>query len=173
MSRDFWTDERIEKLRQCVLDGYSAGETRKALGCTRNVAIGKAFRLGMHFGIGTAPTREAFAARLALKARPKPKAPAPRPAAKPTPLFAPRIVPQVAGAVSLIALEPGQCRWPIDMSVKTTAGADSLFCGKPARDECAWCVEHAALAFTPGPATDEERARARRKFERNLRWYAA
>lgn len=53
---------------------------------------------------------------------------------------------QSAQGKSLAALQPGQCRWPIgDPQLP-----DFHFCGAPKTGANSYCVEHAALANTPG-----------------------
>lgn len=45
-----WTDARIETLKQMCVEHASYGEIGRALGCSRNAAIGKAARMGISNG---------------------------------------------------------------------------------------------------------------------------
>lgn len=79
-----WTDSDVEVVRQHCADRLTARECSAALGgrYSRNACIGKALRMGLHFGNGTrggtgkraapAPTKEQFGAavkRAAAKRR--------------------------------------------------------------------------------------------------------
>lgn len=54
MNLGFWTEERVERLRQMAAAGFSGGEISERLGegCTRNAVAGKAFRMGIHLKSG-------------------------------------------------------------------------------------------------------------------------
>lgn len=47
MSQGFWTDKRVEKLKELWTEGVTAGKIARAIGygVTRNAVIGKANRL--------------------------------------------------------------------------------------------------------------------------------
>jgi GcrA cell cycle regulator len=47
MAMSFWTDERVEELKQLWAKGLSASKIGGILGAPRNAVLGKAFRIGL------------------------------------------------------------------------------------------------------------------------------
>lgn len=57
---EFWTEPRIEWLRALIETGRTSGEAARIIGCTRNAAIGKAYRLGLLYRRVIPPADKAF-----------------------------------------------------------------------------------------------------------------
>lgn len=148
-----WTDDRVGQLQQLWSEGLSASEIARRLGgVTRNAVIGKLHRLGL---LGSR-SRVAIAPRAARTRR--------RPALRRQSRRAPRVAqgcPAVAapdwpGEVPDVErLEPHQCRWPIG----DPRAPDFSFCGRWAAVG-PYCPAHRAVAFVPGSAGADERARS-------------
>jgi hypothetical protein len=48
VSADYWTDDRLAQLRQLiVVEGATFSQAAAEIGCTKNMAVGKAWRLGL------------------------------------------------------------------------------------------------------------------------------
>jgi GcrA cell cycle regulator len=158
-----WTDERVELLRKCVADGLSAGQAGRKLSCTRCAAIGKARRLGLTFGLGTAST----------PARLPPKPPKPVKLAamswgagksSPFPVPATPYVERLgeAGTVTMLDLGAHHCRFPVG-----DPQAESFrFCGGAKLETSSYCARHHAICTTkappPRPKADADAPRRRR-----------
>jgi len=146
-----WNDERIELLKKLWATGASASVISKQMpGTTRNSIIGKVRRLGLPFRIPTCriphpprPKREAkptvkrvknrFVFSDKLKVDKAPMAPLPLP---------PQQVEDIARVLSVIALEPHHCRWPVGEPLQG-------FCGCNKVPGTSYCEHHAARAFKP------------------------
>jgi len=138
-----WTAERIELLKSYVDAGLSCGQIAREIGVSRNAVIGKINRLQLPRGN-----------------RPAVRPPRRRPAPPTRPrlvtqhhiLMALHAVPQpaveevaVPGACrcSLMELNEGKCRWPID-----EPGSESFgFCGNEAVENLPYCAAHARMAY--------------------------
>ncbi len=146
-----WTEEAVAELKRRAAEGQSASQAARALGVSRNAALGKAHRLDpvVHFS-GTAPMagnsnhgREGRAAST-RHVRCKPLLPPSSvPLKRTTPAvaekmaadyrasprrqtaFDPACAPEGALLVALLDLKPGQCRWPL------YEDGPKLFCGGP------------------------------------------
>lgn len=150
-----WTDHKVDKLKDLYGMGWSCSMIAADLGdgITRNAVIGKIHRLGLerrgggsHAVVETGPRY--------TKAR-KPAAPsqmAPRKVVRSSVerenLRCVEIEPR---HISLIDLEPGDCRYPF---------GDGPFthCGHPKMDGASYCTPHFYLSI--GPGTTSERAAA-------------
>jgi GcrA cell cycle regulator len=127
-----WTKEIIAKLVKLAAQGLSYTEIGKALGITKNAAIGKARRLRI-----SKPPAEAVIKQ--RKPTPKPKEkPAPK---QPTP---PEKGTMLAGMkfVNMMDLKDDHCRYPIDKDGET------VFCGLP-KFKKSFCQEHGAKCYMP------------------------
>lgn len=164
----YWTEERIALLRKLVADGFSAGHAAKQLGggCTRNQALGKAYRLGLVFGLSAASSPDAIRQRAAdaprLGGRPRVgrdstlqnrinsrAASVAPPKSKPDAPRRLRVVQVESKPRRLIdfrGVHDGLCRWPLDLNIKTPATADSLFCAAPTSGEDSFCPAHGRLS---------------------------
>jgi hypothetical protein len=176
-----WSDRRLDFLRAAVAAGWSATQAATKLKVTRNAALGKAVRLGLHFnsegksgGRKAAPfgVRERVAARAKPASEPTPK-PASAPKLAPGPSAAadgykPRViaVPVEATPCELIDLGADQCRWPLNDPGPGNMDR-TLFCAAPTPDGC-YCAAHTAIAFystpTKGPKSINELARSLRRY---------
>ena len=160
-----WTPEHSQALREYVTRGISfaraAAEINARFGTayTRNAALGRSKRMGL-----VAPDRR--------ENRPMPKAGAPRkakshdsqnaeaprpepdnlPAASATPVQL-RCVGMSPRLISVVELEPGDCRYPYGGDKDNEPIA---FCGHPRRAGSCYCTPHFHL--TRGVDTAAERA---------------
>lgn len=127
-----WTKDIIAKLVKLAAQGLSYTEIGKALGITKNAAIGKARRLRI-----SKPPAEAVIKQ--RKPTPKPKQkPAPKP---PTPLEKETMLTGMK-FVSMMDLKDDHCRYPIDKDGET------VFCGLP-KFKKSFCQEHGAKCYMP------------------------
>jgi len=127
-----WTKDIIAKLVKLAAQGLSYTEIGKALGITKNAAIGKARRLRI-----SKPPAEAVIKQ--RKPTPKPKQkPAPQP---PTPLEKETMLTGMK-FVSMMDLKDDHCRYPIDKDGET------VFCGLPKFNK-SFCQEHGAKCYMP------------------------
>ena len=155
---DFWTGDRIEKLRTLWKEGLPASWIAAELGAmSRNAVIGKAHRLGLSPRVKTqadrltvfqgnrkppasrqrsARIREHAAQLAAAPVEAVEPAPVPEPDAEVVPLF-PR--------VPLTGLTGDNCHWPIGDPLDE----DFAFCGGSALDGMPYCAHHARIAYTP------------------------
>lgn len=145
--QEFWTSDRIERLKELWSAGWSASRIAAELGCSRCAVLGKKYRLGL-------PARPTDAWRLALGDRRKKQRPALRRIAwRPKPLSAwPRLAPSEQAEplhLDLLDLQDGQCRWPYGEGPFT-------FCGCRALAGSSYCAAHALAAIRPrdGAAPD-------------------
>lgn len=168
MQSSSWPPEHSEALRACLAKGMSYSEAAAAINAkfstaySRSAAIGRARRLGL---AGPARPKDS------LKHWPErpPKAKAPRldlPRERPVPEFVrpmpvferaelPRLrcVEIVPRLLSLVDLEPGDCRYPYGGDED---GEAITFCGHPRREGSSYCAPHFHL--TRGPGIPPERA---------------
>lgn len=156
----FWTDRRIEALREAIREGLSSTQTGLLLGCSRGAATGKAHRLGLLFRAVNEDTGKQRAIRLerrrALYAARKPaQAPFNALATSMSPnkrlpssghLSASEALPN-SKPTPLLDLKPRQCRWPIGPSHPPGEMERTLFCGAAADPGEPYCCAHGQLAF--------------------------
>lgn len=147
----FWTEERIAKLKQLWMAGYSGGQIAVEIGATRNMVIGKVHRLKMEPRSQSAQNQAAAMARamkrgskdrpkdVLFRRRVKPRNPnvftdgTERTELKPDP---------VPGRFHLLELEEHQCRWPSGHADNGT----HLFCGETRFPGSSYCECHAYRA---------------------------
>lgn len=145
-----WTDDRINTLARMWKEGASAGQIGRALGITRNAAMGKINRLHItRSDEGIEEARSAVRRIMLTRQRPRQSFP--------------EIEDEMSTeAVPLEDLRNHHCRWPIG-----DPRADGFgFCGKRTKAGASYCADHAKVAFTTGekrPATPKELARALRR----------
>ena len=159
-----WAEEHSQALREYLERDLSFSRIADAINArfnsaySRNATIGRARRMGLS-GPGRAED----------PARPKPR-PKPRPArlkkmrarlaAKSRPRLAVfkraralklRCVGIVPRHLSLVELEPGDCRYPYGGDQE---GEAITFCGHPSREGSSYCVSHFYLTSSPGTASE-------------------
>jgi GcrA cell cycle regulator len=159
-----WAEEHSQALREYLEKGLSFSRIADAINArfnsaySRNATIGRARRMGLSGPAGAEDP-----------ARPKPR-PKPRPArlkkmrarlaAKSRPRLAVfkraralklRCVGIVPRHLSLVDLEPGDCRYPYGGDQE---GEAITFCGHPSREGSSYCVSHFHLTSSPGTASE-------------------
>jgi GcrA cell cycle regulator len=153
MTIETWTPERVEQLRSSVGNGLTCSQIAAQIGVTRNAVIGKIHRLGL------SPGRPAGAA---VRACP-PRARQPRPASQQRRLLrlmwsegapvadaAPALTAvDSAQPCSLLDLDRGKCRWPLNGPACDGGTGDFVFCGNAAVDGFSYCAGHARMAYRP------------------------
>lgn len=144
-----WTPERVEKLRNHVVNGLTCSQIAAQIGVSRNAVIGKIHRLGL--SPGRPPGGSAHSC--------PPRARHPRVAGQRRLL---RLMcsegERVAGAAmpasvesaqpcSLFDLEHGKCRWPLGEPGGEAGACDFKFCGNTAVEGFSYCPGHARMAY--------------------------
>ncbi len=167
-NRTSWAAEHCDALREYLAKGMSYSEIVDAINAkfgtaySRNAAIGRARRMGL-----SSPDRPDGPLDHWPMRPPKAKPPRlhqPRERHAPefmrsTPVFeraeAPKLrcVEIVPRHLSLVDLEPGDCRYPYGGDEE---GEAITFCGHPRRESSSYCAPHFHL--TRGPGTSSERA---------------
>lgn len=152
-----WTDDEIELLRKCVVQGMSYGQMLPLFpGRARNALIGKSHRKGFHQlpADPSPPEPVATPPKPRFQMLPDEPPPAPWPevqkqATQPPAWAPPPLKPAPAepapsqppaGGVLLMALREHHCRWPIN------DGGPFLFCGCRKAVSSPYCEAHAAKA---------------------------
>jgi GcrA cell cycle regulator len=175
----YWTDEKVELLRQLWLDGKSASQIAAALGdgVTRNAVIGKVHRLGLS---GRVKTTTSAAPRIRQKP-PAPRAPSigrsnggfrgntALALARDTLIESepePRedVVIPMSLRVTIVELKEAMCRWPL--GDPTTP--EFRYCGIQTMSDGPYCQHHSRLAYQPAQDRRRERERERRSAARIL-----
>ena len=131
-----WTPEKIAELtRLWMVEKLSISQCGKAMGITRNSAMGKIHRLNLPVRIGT------LSERAPSHPKPLPSKVEPMPQESTTPVPEPP-----RGPVKLIDATSRTCRWPL---WGETDGFSSDFpvCGADRVPGLAWCSEHVKRAF--------------------------
>jgi GcrA cell cycle regulator len=153
-----WAREHCEALRDYHAKGLSFSEIAEAINAkfktaySRNAAIGRAKRMGL-----AGPDRP----------KPPPKASAPQldgirehhaawfrrsmPVFEPVETVKLRCVEIDPRHLSLIDLEPGDCRYPYGGDEE---GESITFCGHPQRQGSSYCTAHFQLSRGPGTAAE-------------------
>jgi GcrA cell cycle regulator len=159
-NRPTWSSEDTELLKRYFVAGLTCSQIARQIGVTRNAVIGKMHRLGLSRPkdvIGKS-LRQGRAARLA-QAKPartfrRPRRPllnifdqhAMLTAAFPEPPASADDVPIHNGrGCTLLELERGKCRWPIN----NPGAEDFCFCGNEPVEGLPYCVGHARIAYRP------------------------
>lgn len=168
---EVWTEARIEKLKKLYEAKYSFAVIAEMLGggISRNAAIGKAHRLGLHRGnfehrviperqrevppapkeiVPRKPGYSAVVRKInATKAKPERTTPfqVPKsPKVKPEP-FVMQCAEVVPLGIGLMDLTETTCRWPDD-ATKGSA-VSHVFCGHPTIAGRPYCGVHARIAW--------------------------
>jgi GcrA cell cycle regulator len=162
-----WTEERVETLRQRHGAGVPFSAIGKELGCSRNAAMGKAFRLKLP-GRQSVSCRDPKPERKPRKRSGKNYRDAP---------WKPKVVEQFAptepvdlppeppaNPVTLMQLTEFTCRWPCE-----NEGAATLFCGAVPEYGLPYCAKHCGVAFQGRRNTTEAERQAlrHRAIQRN------
>jgi GcrA cell cycle regulator len=151
MTLETWTPERVEQLRNYVVNGLTCSQIAAQIGVSRNAVIGKIHRLGLSPGrppggsARSCPPRarhpRAAGQRRLLQLMWSDGAVAPGAAAALAPV-------ESREPCSLLDLEHGKCRWPLaDDGRNAGADADVMFCGNPAIEGLSYCAGHARMAY--------------------------
>lgn len=162
-----WTEERIARLIELDEKGYSATQIAKDLGgVSRNAVIGKLSRMKSHRPRNIDQTTKKVVKPGARKPRtisaPKVKPANKRRAPRTPPPAAVRTRSDLPDGVSLVDLNPDQCRFPLR---EVLSGADQRFCGAPVGVSTRpgvranYCPHHQHI--TTGVGTPSERRAAR------------
>lgn len=190
-----WTAERTERLRVLIGKGYSATQIARNLGgITRNAVIGKAVRLGLQLGMGTAQAPGvgrlvAFSPPGTSRGKPRTDQPKDKVVKLPpavvrletrfgdnghayqTPAASPPAKELPHGGVKgleLLISDPGfcGCRWP-----RQGDGAEQRFCCMPTGNDGAdtYCATHDRIAH---PAAKTLARHSTKELIRSVRRYA-
>jgi GcrA cell cycle regulator len=175
----YWTDEKVELLRQMWLDGKSASQIATELGdgVTRNAVIGKVHRLGLS---GRVKTSAPAAPRVRQRPSHAPRASAPRSSAgggfrgntalalardvqiEAEPEYREDVVIPMSLRVTIVELKEAMCKWPL--GDPTTP--EFRYCGIQTPGEGPYCVHHGRMAYQPAQDRRRERERERRAVAR-------
>ncbi len=141
MRIETWTPERVEQLRDFVVNGLTSSQIAAEIGVTRNAVIGKIHRLGL------CPVRAPGGLGRPCSPRSRGEG-----AARRRPLLQilfcdrPRVADATTGPVqsaqprSLLELAKDQCRWPLGEGAV-------VFCGNEAIAGVPYCAGHARMAY--------------------------
>lgn len=143
-----WTDVHIERLKKLYDKGHSCTSIAADLGegFSRNSVIGKIHRLGLRLrGAGRHASFETRGPRSRLEPKPRLRRIVLLPPAKQIELRCTEVVPL---SLSLLDLEPDNCRWPF-------GHGPFVFCGHPSMEGSKYCSPHFYLSI--GPGTPSER----------------
>ncbi len=159
-----WAEEHSRALREYLERGLSFSRIADAINArfntaySRNATIGRARRMGLSgperaddlarpkFQPKPRPIRlRKMRARLAAKSRPKPAV------FKRAAALKLRCVGIVPRQLSLLELEPGDCRYPYGGDRE---GEAITFCAHPSRVGSSYCVSHFHLTSAPGTAPE-------------------
>jgi GcrA cell cycle regulator len=159
-----WEPEHSDALRNYLTKGLSYAEIARAINATfntaytRNAAIGRAKRMGISdLGRSAAPCRPKrrrkprptrfHRTRKRRAAKPRPS----RPILKRTAALQLRCVAIVPRHLSLLELEPKDCRYPYGGDED---GETITFCGHPHRPGSSYCISHFHLTRGVGSAAE-------------------
>ncbi len=158
---DFWTVEKIDKLRALVADpaAYSGTQIGHILGCSRCAVFGKIHRLGLSMQVvrDFSPAKRPRPAKSPSKDHGvRARAPAlidgsestcdPAPEARAVKINAAKIPPVYK--TPLLRLKARDCRFPFGDPKLGSFG----FCGASTRAGSSFCEVHHALCYTPRKA---------------------
>ncbi len=164
-----WAEEHSRALREYLAKGLTFSQIANAINArfdtaySRNATIGRARRLGLSGPerpdrpSRPKPQRQPSPARLKkMRARLSAEPRLRRAVFERAAALQLRCVGIVPRHLSLVELEPGDCRYPYGGDAE---GEAITFCGHPRREGSSYCVSHFHL--TSGPGTPSERAAAR------------
>ena len=120
-----WNQELLDKLKELRAQGLTNAQIGARLGKSKSAIQRKCYRLGW------------IDQKRSLKAKAEVKRQRLAKADKPP-------APDSDGTVTLLDLQPDQCRYPYG-----DAGA-FRFCGQPRRDGSSYCAKHHAICYTGG-----------------------
>ena len=147
MHIDTWTPERVEQLRDFVVNGLSCSQIATEIGVTRNAVIGKIHRLGL------SPVRAPGGSGRPCSPRARrERAASRRPLLQVMFCDGARIAEATVGPVqsgqprSLLELTKGQCRWPLSEAA-ADRGTNLVFCGNETIAGLSYCAGHARMAY--------------------------
>jgi GcrA cell cycle regulator len=162
MQSTSWTPEHSSALREHLAKGMSYSEAAEAINAkfntayTRHAAIGRARRLGL-----LAAARPGDSSRLAPKAHPSSSGKMRERYASMSGWIMPvfereetaklRCVETDPRHLTLLELEPGDCRYPYGGDEE---GEAITFCGQPCREGSSYCAPHFHLSRGPGTAAE-------------------
>lgn len=153
-SSDFWTEERVDKLKAMIAAGNLSGAAMgRELGCTRNSAISKAHRLGIAIGLSPrAAQRQRLQAKSQSQSRDQPprhaKGAADYVAHSRSEPIEPDLDVPITARVQLIDLVSTSCRWPMG----DPQSRDFGFCPGFHTPGSPYCDFHAKRAAPKGSA---------------------
>lgn len=171
MASNFWTDEKVERLKTMHADGVSASDMARELGAkSRNAVVGKLHRIGCVRVAPAAPGEAKVKAKPARERRKAggaqlgqvktrrggkrtPKGPERPPVIAPSRFKEAFVPPAGAVLVDHKDLTPRMCQWPYGET------PPFRFCGKTHVDGRPYCAAHVAVAAAkPGyhPFEDDE-----------------
>jgi GcrA cell cycle regulator len=146
-----WNPERVAQLRAFVGAGMTCSQIAAEIGVTRNAVIGKIHRLGLGPGRPAAAPGRVCPPRLR-----RPRLPSQRqllrlisadaPLGRDVPTSEPGLV-EHAQPCSLLDLEHGKCRWPVNERATDGKTADFIFCGNQVLPGFSYCAGHARMAY--------------------------
>lgn len=131
-----WSEENIERLRQLWAEGHSTSAIGRMMGCSKNVVVGKAHRLGL-------PSRPSPIVRGGSPKATPPRADRRRALSEAIPvgLTAPRMDRPVR-----LSMGRGEgCRFPIGMPKEP----GFRFCDAPPMEGSSYCPECHAVCYRP------------------------
>jgi GcrA cell cycle regulator len=149
MTTETWTPERVEHLRSSVVNGLTCSQIAAQIGVTRNAVIGKIHRLGL------SPGRPPGAARPCPPRARQPRPPTQRRLlrlmwSEGAPVADTVAEPAAVDSMqpcSLLDLDRGKCRWPLNGPACDGGDGDFVFCGNAAVDGFSYCAGHARMAY--------------------------
>lgn len=163
MEPGHWSSEHSDALRDYFLKGMSYAEIGREINArfgtayTRNAVVGRAKRLGL-----AAPTRmtspsivPSLPGEACLLSPRRPALPSlnvpPKSAMKPAAPVKLRCVGIKPRLISLVELDPGDCRYPYGGDKD---GEAITFCGHPRQPGSSYCAPHLLLTRGPRAASD-------------------
>lgn len=147
MTDNFWTDEKIEMLRNLVAAKHSSSLIAQEMKISRNAVIGKAYRLGLNL-----QSQPKTPSGRASRARRKPSAPTVLKPSNKKPVgvwadaafvgqFSPRSVDPILrkdGQMhDTLSITDRTCKWVVD-----GCGRNARYCGHDAVPQRSWCAYH-------------------------------
>ena len=155
-----WTREHCDALREYHARGMSFAEIAEAINAkfktdySRNAAIGRARRMGLANPERPKPPPKISAPQLdRIRERDAASWRWPRPVFEPVEPVKLRCAEINPRHLSLIDLEPGDCRYPYGGD---TEGETITFCGHPQRCGSSYCTAHFDLSRGPGTVAERE-----------------
>lgn len=141
-----WTEERVERLRNCINAGLTCSQIAGEIGMSRNAVIGKIHRLGLSQGRPAAAPARLRPPRVRRPRRTQRELLRVVFAQMPTLAKQATVEPdpiENAQHRSLVELGQHMCRWPIN----DPGNADFRFCGNDSIAGFSYCAAHARMAY--------------------------